>query len=517
MTPRPPTATLRAAALPFILAAAAWALAAALRLRVVDQSTVGSDSLGPYLKALSLTPAAVRAGVLPRPPNPESGDLLWLSALPIVHLAHDLVGLFTLRFIAGALIAPLGLLAAWVWAAPPDHRRPTELLASRRPGQLAAGLAAGLVLAVDPGLADSLVSGARGYGAPELLALVTLALGFAVRGSRVWTLVAAAAWMVALDHHPLAVGMLLGLLPLAPDLWRTLGARGTASLVGLVVILALPRLLRLLVLARCGEDPLTCLAAVAQSNVDDGQSVLLHLRAALHDRFRVDLSELVALGLGLGLVLARPWRGIGAVGLGTLAGVLLVGGLNSYLQGYHLRIAAAPLAVAAAIGLARLWPLALVWAGVATALHLPERPQGTDPGAPSRHDALAAAITEQAGPWWVDRLWQRGQPVLDPSGVVLSAVLQGQEGARFQVGPEVPMLLLVVGEGCPAGRVLAQGRSEQTATDWAACTLSLAEGAAVRQAVTSAGPAQRAVQHGGAWDWVVSLQPGRTDSDAAAW
>ena len=49
------------------------------RLRVLDESIVSSDSLGPYLQA-----QAALFGHLPRPPNPESGDLLWVLAVPLV-------------------------------------------------------------------------------------------------------------------------------------------------------------------------------------------------------------------------------------------------------------------------------------------------------------------------------------------------------------------------------------------------------------------------------------------------
>ena len=48
------------------------------RLKVLDEAIVSSDSLGPYLQA-----QAALFGHLPRPPNPESGDALWLLAVPL--------------------------------------------------------------------------------------------------------------------------------------------------------------------------------------------------------------------------------------------------------------------------------------------------------------------------------------------------------------------------------------------------------------------------------------------------
>jgi hypothetical protein len=70
-----------------------WAVAAWHRLRVLDHAVVGSDSLGPYLQA-----QAALFGNLPRPPNPESGDALWLTMVSMVAAADSLVELFFFRF-----------------------------------------------------------------------------------------------------------------------------------------------------------------------------------------------------------------------------------------------------------------------------------------------------------------------------------------------------------------------------------------------------------------------------------
>ena len=65
---------------PVLLATAAlalWGLAGCARLRLIDHCAVGSDSLGPYLAALSASWSH-----LPHPPNPESGDALWWMENP---------------------------------------------------------------------------------------------------------------------------------------------------------------------------------------------------------------------------------------------------------------------------------------------------------------------------------------------------------------------------------------------------------------------------------------------------
>ena len=75
---------------------ALWGVAAWHRLKVLNETVIGSDSLGPYLQA-----QAALFGHMPRPPNPESGDALWVSMLPLVGIADTLSGLFALRFIVG--------------------------------------------------------------------------------------------------------------------------------------------------------------------------------------------------------------------------------------------------------------------------------------------------------------------------------------------------------------------------------------------------------------------------------
>lgn len=498
-----------------ILCLLSWAAAAWLRLRGLDAAVVGSDSLGPYLQAWSLSEAHLRAGVLPRPPNPESGDWLWISALPAVHLAHDLRSLFTLRFVAGAAIAPLGLLAAWVWAAP-DHVAGLWTRGTYR--QWSAALAAGTILALDPGLTDSLMSGARGYGAPELVALSTLCLGLAWHGSRTGLWLGALALVVAMDHHPFAASMAVGGLLLLPGLARHHGLVevGSAAAVGLLA--ALPRLLRLFLLTRCGEGPLQCLASVARSNVHEETPSIELLASALHDRFLVDLEPGIVLGLGLGLLLClelrRMWPAVWALGgaLGLVGMVVVTG----YLQSYHLRILAAPLVVAASVGLGRLWPLAVAWAGWAVLVLHPRVPHGPDPGAAERHDLLAARLADEPGPMWVDRVWWDHQPALDASGVVLSAVLQGQDPARFQVGPQVPMVLLSVGDGPAGGDRIMAGEVALTDTRWTALRFDRPSRA---RAWVDGAPAGRAepIQVGGAWDWLVSLHPEEARLDGIRW
>ena len=462
--------------------AALWAAAAWHRLRVVDQAVVGSDSLGPYLQA-----QAALFGHLPRPPNPESGDALWAAAVPIVAMADSLTDAFTIRFIAGALVAPIGFAAAYHWT--------SERCSMAR--RWAAGLAAGGILAFDPGLLDTLVSGARSYGAPELVGVLTLALALGLRGVPWAPGVAMVGIAAAAGHHPLAIGVALGILPFAARLHRVHGGRvlRTALLIGGIAVL--PRLLRLIDLAACGEGPSACIAAVARSNVVDPEPWSRLIAVALHDRFAVDFNGSLAVVV-VGLVLALFCRqrdhrwAVGFAAL-ALAGILGVGLVNGYVRSYHLRIVAVPVAVATALGLARVWPLAIVATAAFVHTQVDQLPVGPDPGALSRHDAVASALPP--GPLWVDRVWWSGPPTLDASAVVLSGWLNDRRD--FRLGPSTPFVLLSVTDDAGEPSVVSFATASE-ARDW----------------VTERGASPH--QIGGAYDWATIAHP-ETRLEDARW
>ena len=405
-----------------------WVIAAWHRLKVVDEAIVGSDALGPYLQA-----QALRFGHLPHPPNPESGDALWLLSLPIVSAATSLKSLFEIRFIVGGVIAPIAFAAAWHWTSPKKSAAV----------RWSAAITAGLLVAFDPGLLDTLVSGARSYWAPELIGVFTLSLALAIRGHPLAPATAAISWVLAAGHHPLASGMALGALPLAGTLHRAHGGRRLkqAAIIGIVV--ALPRLWRILNLAFCGEGIGACLSQVAQSNRNPGEAWSRMLGRAIHDRWLVDMGVgawIILGGLGA-ILLCRDQRRVGHLALFGGLGILVIGLSQGYVRSYHLRITAVPIAVAAAMGLARLWPIAPIAAAAFVFKTAPLLPVGPDVGAVDRHDQLAGMLA--AGPLWVDRVWWEGPVRLDPSAVVLSAWLSGKEA--FQLGPDTPMMLLISG------------------------------------------------------------------------
>ncbi len=461
---------------------ALWAVAAWHRLRVLEHAVVGSDSLGPYLQA-----QAAIFGHLPRPPNPESGDILWASMVPLVAATGSLTDLFSLRFVLGGLVAPIGFAAAFHWT--------DETCSMAR--RWAAGLTAGCILAFDPGLLDTLISGARSYGAPEFIGLFTLCMALALRGVPWAPALSLVSLVCAAGHHPLALGAGLSLVPFIRRLHGIHGGRRlrTAALIGLGA--CAPRILRVGDIAFCGEGIGTCISRVARSNVVEPESWTTLATVALHDRFAVDFKGTVAVlvvGLALALICRRSdHRWSTGFALTGLAGLLLLGLFNGYVRSYHLRIMAVPIAVAAAIGLARVWPLALIAAAAVVTTQSSRLPVGPDPGALQRHDSVAEDLPP--GPLWVDRVWWSGAPELDASGVVLSSWLTGRRD--FTLGEDTPFVLLSVSTGSPDAAVVPF-ETARLAREWVD------------------GQNKEPHQLGGAYDWATIAHP-HTRLEDARW
>lgn len=467
---------------------ALWVIAAWHRLQVVNEAIIGSDSLGPYLQA-----QAALLGHLPRPPNPESGDALWLLSVPIVLLSDSLEALFSARFVIGGVVAPVAFASAWHWT--------SETASTSR--RWAAAVAAGVFVAFDPGLLDTLVSGARSYAAPELIGLFTLSLALSIR-AHPWAPAAAACTIVAAaGNHPLAIGMALGVTPLLIRLHKTQGGRALKLGLAVGAVAAIPRLLRVINLALCGDGVSACLTRVAQSNVTGEVAWTSTLQRALHDRWLVDMDAgawILLAGLGA-ILLCRTadHRRAGQFALLGTAGILLIGLSQGYVRSYHLRITAVPIAVAAAMGLARVWPVAIIAAAVFVTKTYSLTPVGPDPGAAMRHDTVARALPDQ--PLWVDRVWWDGAPLLDPSAVVMSAWLGGR--SNFRLGPDTAMVVLQCG-GDETSASIASGEG------WSA--LKFEDHTEARQWLNTANRLPH--QRGGAYDWATITNPATRLEDA---
>lgn len=471
------------------------------RLPAAPHASVGSDSLGSYLAAW-----AASSGHLPRPPNPEGGHSLWLLALPLVHLADSLEGLFRWRFALGALAAPLASAAAWLLAAGQGSTRAAV-----------AALVAGAAVALDVGLVDTLLSAFRGYGGPEHVGLATLGLALALRGHGWGAALGVAALVGAAGQHPLAFGVALGALAALPGVWARVGRGPVLAAVAVGLLCALPRLVWLWTLSECDAGgALTCLGQVAGGSAEAEAATADLVWRALHDRTAVDLGwAAVGLGLGLGAALL-PGAGRAPTPawlflVGGFVGIGLLGLSLATLRPYHLRHLAVPVAVLAGVGWARLGPLGLLalvplWLGWDAG-----RAVGSAPRAVAVHDALAARLGEETVR--VETLHPGRPGSVEASGVVLSAVLRGVPAERFAVGPQVPVVV-VLGEGearalVPAGvgRVIGEAggaelrRFEDLAAARRALCPVLPEGAWV----------------GGAYDWRVALAPTRPGEGLSPW
>jgi len=459
---------------------ALWGVAAWHRLKVLNETVIGSDSLGPYLQA-----QAALFGNLPRPPNPESGDALWFLMLPFVALAENLSELFALRFCVGALVAPLGFAAAYHWLSP-------TVQSTRR---WAASITAGIFLAFDPGLLDTLVSGARSYGAPELMGATTLLLAMGLR-QYPWALpLMAVTFVAAVGHHPLALGMALGGMVMISSLHRANGGRTIKLALILGGIACIPRILRLAAIMNCGESILGCLGQVAQSNIVEPEPWSTLVFKAVHDRWVVDLDVagwlLLAGLLSLLLCTEKEHRKAAHWAIFGTIGILLIGVLNGYVRSYHLRITAVPVAVAAAMGLSRAWPVALMASGVFIWRTHALLPVGPDPGALARQDLVTGQLPQQA--LWVDRIWWDGIPRLDPSAVVLSGWLQGRR--NFQLDRNTAFILL---------------ENHNKESGWNVLEFTNAKAARLWFDEQQRTPHQR----GGAYDWATIAEPNTKLEDA---
>ena len=472
-----------------MFAAAAVSLAAALpgRLAVARDASTGSDAIGQHLAAL-----AVWGGGPWQPPNPEGGHALWLFALPQVLLADSLAGMFALRAVQAALIAPVAALAAAAFA-------------PRRPAQAALG--AGLVVAADPGLLDTLGVAFRGYGAPELAAASALGLGLAVHRRSSGPAIAVLSALAALGQHPMAAGLLLGVV--AGLVVVRAPRRPVVLAVALGALAMIPRGWTLVQQAGCGGPALDCLGAVARSSSEPGVGAWGLLIRALHDRILVDFGGQLGptwLGLAIGAALAsaaRRARPALSLAVGGLMGVLALGLAVDSLRPYHLRALSGPAAVAAASGLARVPWAAPVW-GLASVAWPAPVPLPVDPGGPARADALAARISDLPAPLRVDAAFFDGPVGLEPAPVVLAAIVAGQPPARFQAVGPAGVVLLCSGEPTqPPGPTLATLASRDSGPPGRA--LYFANRAAA-SAWLHAHPVPPALV-GGALDWVKAVHP----------
>ena len=468
-----------------------WGLATWIRWQHLHEVTLGSDALGQFLAAWT-----VLSGGIPVPPNPEGGHSLWVLGMPCVLLGQSLEGVFAVRFAVGALVAPLGAAAAWVWAP-----------ASR--WRWLGALTAGLILAWDPGLVDTLVVSFRGYGAPELVAVAALGAGM---GGRVGAGIAGASAVAATGQHPMAAGLALGLAGLVGR-WRRV--EWTWAL-GCLLVAALPRLHWLYSLGSCGAGAMECITAVATGSAEPDVGRLQMVKRAFWDRFVVETRPGVALAMGLALAVAlwdRRTRASALIAVWGALGVLLLGLSIQGLRPYHLR-AVMPFVAVAVGGAVSLRPgllvgLAICVASLGIRWAAPPAPDGGVAGV----DAFGSALASVQEPVQVEAVWF-GDPVgVEPGAIVLSARQHGLDPEQqLSVDGSGPIVLVVNLADDETASGLVQKPRVWTHLDAAATTAwsdvrvlragSLDE---ARGWLQSTDPPP--VVAGGSFDWVKAFKP----------
>ncbi len=389
-----------------------WGFSIWVRLTYVPFVQVTSDTLSPFV-------AGVRwwnTGVF-EPANPESDQWLWMLSFPLTWLAEDLSSLFWWKVVASTILVPVAL---WTLSKQLSYSRPFWL------GVLA------VILTLDMGLVDTMLSSFRGYWAPECMAMACLGLVQWERSNvqaerwahwtTVWT-------VIAMGQHPLV----LGCAPALIWLWYSMARRGQRWWVSLllVCVVSIPRCIWLWELLQCDAGGLACLTLVAVSSSETASSFDLLIRA-LTDRLWVEMGFasllMIAGWLASDDKILKHWL------LYSVIGIVLLGLSVSTLRPYHFRVLIVPMFVLAIQGWSRLGRVGYV-AGVAWVIMVvvfriaPVDWYNTG----TETDEVAAALCQRAE----SEVWLEGygaELTIAPQSVGLSVYLKGC-GVAFSSKP----------------------------------------------------------------------------------
>ena len=465
---------------------ALWVLAAALRLRALPLVMTLADSLGPWW-------VAARGWPETRPHAPPYGALLALPHALVLPWVNSLWQAEAALLVIHATVAPLGALLA------------AGLARDRKAGRRA-GVAVGALMAFDPGLVDTAISGAEAYGCAAWLGAAALAM----RGTgAARTLMTAVAWVAAVHNHPLA-------LAAAPLLGAGGLRRGAAPFTVGLLLLA-PQLHTLATAAgmgAVGARPASWVGTGTDSGLPGREAVeavgkMLWGAARAWAAHGGPAAALIALGAGVGLSHARTRRATACSTL-ALVGVALLGASLGALRDHHLRVLSLPLAAG--------WAARPTLGVVLMALLLrPAADPLARPGAWSRPSTLGlthtmanaaqAALAADLRPPLIDGLGMGGAPAAEPGGLVLDLRLRGWP---LTVPTKDSDLMLIVTHP----RDHAPPRPAQAQAVWTGPTAALwrlprAEAAALRAAWPEA-------LAGGAVDGLTLIDP-QVDTARAAW
>jgi len=440
------------------LLAAVYALALWVRWRDLGASLMLGDATGPWLVALAD----------PIGGSPHASPFGWALHPPYAicmalagSLWEAVAGMQALH----ALAAPL---AAWA------------VLRFRSDGW-AAALAAGALVALDPGLVNTALSGSKGYLGATWLAAATL--GIAARG-RWGPPLACGAFAIAVMNHPYA----LVAAPLLLALPRT---RWTAGGIGLAALLLAPRILRAL------GEPAPGSGGIELDFLEAGDAWL-------------DQGGIGALALLLAPFAGLADRRTRPLAVGLLLAVLAAALMSlklGYIRDYHMRLLTVP-AAACLAGLPRHWAaLALLALRVPAHRLPPDRPPQPGTLGLTTHLASALDAADAPRPILLDAARISGVPAAEPAAVALDLHLRGWPLVDLAPGGTVALLVTAEREHMPSipttpPRVLSGDRYLLVTTDADALAADLCP---------------MSPRFGGAWDWLAVAHPELTMEDAPDW
>jgi len=431
-----------------LAAVLALGVAIALRLRDVDATMMLADGVGPYL-------AATASPFNLHPHAPPYGWALYPPVALCLALASSLRQAVQGVALLHAAAAPLAALSAG------------------RLGGPATALVAGLVVALDHGLADTASSGAEGYLAPVWIGVMTWALLTSEdRPRRVF--LAPLAWAAAVMNHPLALCAAPLLVLGRGRRWRVLG--GVLALVALA-----PPAAGWWQAGGTGLGPGSPLHALPTwlSQGGPGAGLLA-----------------VSVVLGLGVRRTRPLA-VAVLASGLLLG--LAGTGLGYLRDHHLRLLTVPAAAClACFGSRWIWLTLVCLRLPTTRVPPPDKPPR--PGTLGLATELTDALATLPPPLVVDGAWASGTAAAEPSTVMLDLSLRG-----VPIGPGGTLAVIV---SYDRGRRPAWEDPWRVGDRHYVVTEDHEELAA-----TLCGQARL----GGAWDGLAVLREGATLAEAGAW
>jgi len=434
--------TLRAGVVLFVFAVALF-----FRLDDVVGARVLQDSVGPYWAAMRLDGRAHA--------SPYGAGLL-IPYLGLLQVAGSLWQATNLLAVFHALAGPV---AAWVGF-------------RLSPSQWLPGCIIGLLVAADPGLIDTFLSGAEGYLAPVYVGLL-----LATTGWLPWIFFA-----LAMANHPLsivALPLIVRRENLAPHAW--IGIVFCAFLVGVQAV-------------GWGEPGVSG----GDSGVTDAIGAYVHQGGAIAVAALV--GPFVALFRG-----GAPRQGLRVI---VCFGLLLcVGGWLGYLRDHHLRLLTIPaLACWLVLPSRRMWLLVVL----VVAPNGPNMPpeSGVRASTLGLVSHLGRSIQPMDGPMVVDRVWVSGGPAVEPSALMLDLYLRNW--GPIAPGSDMVVVLAADAHDLDAhsvpGAVIAEGRG---------FTVARAGVDAVRD--WSRQFCGMDIRIGGAWDALSVLQPDITTEEAELW